>query len=429
MIITNTDVKVIREKLKAPLGFKGNFLTELWQVVVKVQTDTDLGIGVGVQSVLWSDPEVFAHYGEADGNRLMLRITERALELLRNKEITTPIEATEYLYDELITYSSGLTFLKGKLKKTFIRNALVAVDNALWQLYAKENNTEDLLRMIPNCYQDALCKKQKQLCNIPLISYGVKEKEIEELLNRGCVLLKIKIGFDNGGKFSKQEMCEWDKKRLFEIHKIASKYQTNQTVSGNVLYYLDANGKYDSKERLREFLDYAQEIGAIQRIVLLEEPFAEEEEIFVGDLPVRMAADESVHSLCDVKKRVSMGYQAIALKPIAKTLSETLKILSAANEMGAICFCADLTVNPLLLEWNKNIAARIQPLPEMKVGVVESNGEQNYVNWQEMKTYLPMYEEHPVIEKDYMYILGEEFFENSGGIFLDSKYYCELFDK
>ena len=124
-----------------------------------------------------------------------------------------------------------------------------------------------------------------------------------------------------------------------------------------------------------------------------------------------------------------MGYKAIALKPIAKTLSETLKIVSAAHDMDVICFCADLTVNPLMLEWNKNIAARIKTLPEMKVGVVESNGEQNYINWQEMKTYLPMHEERPVVEKDYMYILDEEFFENSGGIFLDSKYYCELFTK
>lgn len=427
MRIINTDIRVIREKLKSPLGFKGNFLTELWQVVVKVETESDSGIGVGVQSVLWSDPEVFARYGEAEGNRLMLSITSHALELLQDLEFTSPMEMTECLYKKLVVYSMNLTEMGAELKKTFVRNALVTVDNALWQLYAKENNTEDLLRIVPVCYKEALSQKQKKLCNIPLISYGVKEEEIEELLNKGCVLLKIKIGFDNGGHFSKKEMCEWDKNRLCQIHQIASRYHTEQTVSGDILYYLDANGKYDSKARLTELLDYAQEIGALSRIVLLEEPFAEDEEIYVGDLPVRMAADESVHSLCDVDKRVAMGYRAIALKPIAKTLSETLKILSVAHEKDVICFCADLTVNPLLVEWNKNIAARIHTLPEMKAGVVESNGEQNYINWQEMKTYVPQYEKHPSAQQDYIYILADDFFEVSGGIFSESKYYRELF--
>lgn len=428
MIIMNTDVKIVREKLKSPLGFKGNFLTELWQVVVKVETESETGIGVGLQSVLWSDPEVFTYYGEEEGNRLMLCITEHALQLLKEQEFTTPIALMDFLYEALLGYADSLTVFGSDLKKTFIRNALVAIDHALWQLYAKMQKTEQFLQIIPECYRDALCEKQQILCNIPLISYRVKEEEMEELLRQGCALLKIKIGFDNSGTLSKQEMCEWDKKRLLQIHKIACKYHTEKTVSGDVLYYLDANGKYDSKARLQDFLNYAKEIGALERIVLLEEPFAEEADIFVGDLPVRMVADESVHSLADVKKRFGLGYQAVALKSIAKTLSETLKILSAARELNMLCFCADLTVNPLMLEWNKNIAARIPTLPEMKVGVVESNGKQNYVNWQEMEKSLPMQSECFETEIGYAYILKEAFYETSGGIFRDSKYYSGLFE-
>lgn len=50
----------------------------------------------------------------------------------------------------------------------------------------------------------------------------------------------------------------------------------------------------------------------------------------MGDLGARIAADESAHSADDVKKRIAMGYGAIALKSDAKTFNMTLKITQAA---------------------------------------------------------------------------------------------------
>ena len=69
----------------------------------------------------------------------------------------------------------------------------------------------------------------------------------------------------------------------------------------------------------------------------------------MDDLGVRIAADESAHTDEDAIKRIEMGYQAIALKAIAKTLSMTMKIAQAAFERNVPCFCADLTVNPMKL--------------------------------------------------------------------------------
>jgi len=60
------------------------------------------------------------------------------------------------------------------------------------------------------------------------------------------------------------------------------------------------------------------------------------------------------------RERIALGYGAIALKPIAKTLSMSLKIAALAHERNVPCFCADLTVNPTLLEWNKTLAARME---------------------------------------------------------------------
>ncbi len=420
MKIVKTSSTYFPEKLKAPFGFKGGYLSELWQVVCRVESETAYGVGVGVQSVLWSDVGVFTTNSETQGNDYMYAVTTHALKLLQGKEGATPIELIDGIYQETLSFARGLTNVKGKLRETFVRNALVAVDNALWQLYAKERGEQDIMRLIPDEYKAPLCKKHEKLCNIPLVSYGVKEEDIKKLLDDGTVLMKIKIGFDDNGKMSKAEMLEWDKKRLAQIHGIAKSYQTEYTVSGKILYYLDANGKYDSLERLQGLLDFAREISALENIVLLEEPFEEENKMFVGDLPVRIAADESVHSLADVEERIELGYKAIALKPIAKTLSETLKILKKAYEKNVICFCADLTVNPLLVEWNKNIAARIKTLPEMKIGVMESNGEQNYIRWEEL------YKAHPCGEKtfarckDGLYYLNNEFYEISGGIFQES---------
>ena len=426
MKIIKTSSTYIPEKLKAPFGFKGGYLFELWQVICRIESENGFGEGVGVQSVLWSDASVFISNSEEQGNRYMYEVTKYALNTLQGKEGATPIELIDKIYPDVLAYAKTLTNVKENLRETFVRNALVAVDNALWQLYARECQTQNIMALIPSEYKKPLRKKHEKLCNIPLVSYGVDEEEIKKLLDSGTILMKIKIGFDDNGKMSKTEMLEWDKKRLKQIHNIAKLYQTEYTTSGKILYYLDANGKYDCIERVQELLDYAKAIGALEQIVLFEEPFEEANKTFVGVLPVRVAADESVHSLKDVEERIELGYKAITLKPIAKTLSETLKILNKAYEKNVVCFCADLTVNPLLVEWNKNIAARIDTLPEMKIGVLESNGEQNYVAWEKMQNYSSFSKLWAC--KNGIYQLDEKFFESSGGIFAETKYYADLFN-
>ena len=427
MKILNTKITHVNEKLKAPFGFKGGFLSELWQVVAFVKTEKTYGVGVGIQSVLWCDATVFSLYSEEDGNLLMKNLSKKALELLEGKEGDTPIELIDGIYPELLAYSKTITVLGEDLRETFVRNALVCVDNALWQAYAKENGEENLLKLIPGKYLSSLTEKHQKLCNIPLISYGVSKEDIASLLDNGTVLLKIKIGYDNGGKFTKEQMLAWDKARFNEIHQIAKNYTTEYTKSGKILYYLDANGRYDTLERLEEFISYAKEIGSLEQIVLLEEPFEEFNKVNVSSLPCRIAADESIHSLADVNERIDLGYKAVTLKPIAKTLSETLKILKSATEKNIPCFCADLTVNPLLVEWNKNIASRIKTIPEIKIGILESNGEQNYVNWEKMCLYEPCFNETFAKCENGIYTLNEKFFEISGGIFKPSDYYDKLF--
>ena len=91
------------------------------------------------------------------------------------------------------------------------------------------------------------------------------------------------------------------------------------------------------------------------------------------------------------------------------------------------CFCADLTVTPIMLEWNKNFASRLAPLPGLRTGVVESNGDQNYVRWEELCSYHPLKGAGYINPVGGAFRLGDEFYRDSGGIFLDSEYYNSLF--
>ncbi len=426
MKIVRTNLSFVSEPLMAPFGFKGSSSSELWQVIAKVESDKAYGVGVSIQSVLWADATVFKSSSVCGGNARMLLLAEYGLKLLEGKEFVNPVEAINYIEDKVFEYGKLIT-QNPNLKKTFALNALVCVDNALWQLYGREKGTEDLLSIIDDDYTKALSYKQEKLCNIPLITYGVSIEDVVRIAKAGCACLKIKIGSDPDKDGPMKKMLEWDKERMSEIHTALKDIHTPHTKSGNIMYYLDANGRYDTVDRLIELLDHIDSIGALDRILILEEPFDEDNKIDVSSLPVRVAADESAHSVADVKERIALGYGAIALKPIAKTFSVTLQMLSVAHENGIPCFCADLTVNPVTREFNKFVASRIAAFPGMKIGMMESNGAQNYTNWESMLTYHPLYGKTDLIEPENgIFTLDGYLYKVSGGIFKSSDYYEKI---
>ena len=175
-----------------------------------------------------------------------------------------------------------------------------------------------------------------------------------------------------------------------------------------------------AKSTLMRLLDHAKKIGAFDQIAIIEEPFDEKMEIDIRDIPVRIAADESAHTEKDALKRIQMGYKAIALKAIAKTLSMTMKIAQVAYENNVPCFCADLTVNPILVEWNKNVAARLSPFPGIGIGLLETNGHQNYKNWEMMRGYNPCKDAPWAQTKNGVFELDDDYYAKSGGIFMPS---------
>ena len=298
--ITETKLNFQREPLLAPFGFKGGYLSELWQVVASLASDSYQGVGLGVQSVLWSDGRIFAENPEAVGNAMMFLMTAYALEKARGLTFQTPTELLEELLPQILEYGKTIT-ANPDLRTTFALNSLVAVDNAAWLLYSQEHRLDDFDQLIPASCKEALSFKHEALANIPLMTYGVPVSEIVKAVKAGFFFLKIKIGSDPDGDGDQEKMLSWDCARLKEIHEAVKDFHTPYTESGNILYYLDANGRYQSKDLLLRFLEEAEKIGARERIVLLEEPFPEELEIDVKDIPARLAADESIHSVADAK--------------------------------------------------------------------------------------------------------------------------------
>lgn len=424
--IKATNCNFVREPLIAPFGFKGESIEELWQIVALIESQKgSSGLGLGVQSVLWSDSRVFEEAGDLGGNNIMFLIMNYALRAAQGMSFSTPIELLDKLLPKAYEYGRRITG-DDNLRETFILNALTPVDLAAWTLYFNEKGLETFDHIILPEYSDALSYRHSKLASIPLIAYGIPIKEVIEHVEAGYFLLKIKIGSDPEKDGDPDKMLEWDKNRLLEIHEAVRDYETPHTQNRKIAYYLDANGRYDSKERLMELLEYADTIGALENIIILEEPFPEDVKIDVSDVPVNVAADESAHSDRDVLERIELGYGAIALKPIAKTLSMSFKMAKIAHDHDIPCFCADLTVNPIMVDWNKNIAARLKPLPGLKIGVVETNGHQNYKNWDNMKAYHPQAGGTWTRMARGVFNIDESFYSESGGIFEMSEYYRGL---
>jgi len=413
-----------REPLIRPFGFKGGFMREIWQSVSFIESSSGAhSIGLCTQSVLWSDASVFASHSESGGNALMYAITERAMQMINGHVFTSPVDLLDSILPEVYSYGQKVTN-NPQLRKTFALNALVGLDNAAWLLYAKENGISTFDGLIPPAYKPALSFKHDKVAGIPLMAYSIPIEEIKAATDEGYFFMKIKIGQPG----TQEEMLEKDKERLTEIHKAIGDVKTTYTQNGKLPYYFDANGRYEKKETLMKLIDHAKSIGAFDQIAIIEEPFPEELEIDVSDVPVRLASDESAHTVEDAVKRIEMGYKAIALKAIAKTLSMTMKIAQAAHERKIPCFCADLTVNPVLVEWNKNVAARLASFPGIgNLGLVESNGHQNYLNWNTMLGYHARKDAPWVHVKKGVYELGREFYQTGGGIFDTMPHYEEMF--
>ncbi|MBO9592581.1 MAG: L-alanine-DL-glutamate epimerase [Niabella sp.] len=411
-----------RQPLVRPFGFKGGYLTELWQAVSSMQT-TASGpkIGLATQSVLYGDPDVFSAHSESAGNALMYALSEKALQLTKETPFDTPVDLLLAIMPEVRKYAVSLTG-QSSVNLNFIYNALVSVDNAAWLVYASENKCADFDTMIPAVYRKPLRLHNPKVAVMYQIPYGMPMTDLLKAASEGYFVFKIKTGMPG----NQAQMLQADMERLTLVHQTLKHLRTPQTRDGRLIYTLDANGRYEKKESLLRYLDHARKIGAFEQIRLIEEPFWESNNETVEDVGVIIGADESVHTEADAMKRIQQGYKALVLKGIAKTLSMSFKIAKVAHENNVACICADLTVNPLLLDWHKNLAGRLQPFPGIGMPMIETNGDMNYKNWELMKTFHPVQQASWQQVKQGVFELNDDFYKRSGGIFMGTDHYEKM---
>ncbi|WP_220392920.1 L-alanine-DL-glutamate epimerase [Chitinophaga lutea] len=412
-----------REPLVRPFGFKGNYLTELWQIATRLTSASgNTATGLATQSVLYGDAELFAAHTEMKGNAMMFALVQKTLDIVKATAFTTPVDLQEKILPRVIAAGKEITG-RAQLHYNFILNALVSIDNAAWLLYAAENGYKTFNEMIPAPYRAALGYRNKQIAVLFQVPYSMPVADVVKAVEQGYFIIKIKTGYPG----SQEEMLAFDMQRLTEIHHALKDLPASNTAHGRIWYTMDANGRYAEKDTLRKYLSHAKTIGAFDRILLYEEPFREDLTEPVNDLGVRLGADESVHSEKDALQRISQGYSVLVLKGIAKTLSLSMRIAKLAEERKIPCLCADLTVNPVLIDWHKNLAARLAPFPGIGMGLMETNGDMNYKNWAAMKSY------HPAAGAPWMEVqqgvfdLGPDFYARSGGILEEVKHYDDLF--
>jgi L-alanine-DL-glutamate epimerase-like enolase superfamily enzyme len=419
-----------REPFVRPFHFKGGSFNEKWINIITLFEGTDPSAprytGIGGNAVLWSDPAVFAAHSETGGNLVMSLMAERAAALLSDRlregqEFPHPIAAIQSIVPELHRFGCAVSG-RADLRPTFALNAAVSLDLALWKLYAAQGGIESFADSIPRAYSGAFPARQRLVARVPLVTYNLPEQELLDLIDDGHFLLKIKIG--QAG--SQSEMLATDRARLERIHGLLKNRRTDQTENGRLAYYLDANGRYEDRETLLALVAGLEKIGALSQVMLLEEPFPDDREYEVRDLPLRIAADESLHGVMDVRRRIELGYGAVALKPAGKTLSMSVLMAAEARSQGVPCFVADSACAPLLLDWNRVVAAHLPAFPGLACGVLESNGAQNYKNWTALIRSHPCAGASWLEPEGGMYRLGRDFYARAGGIFHPARSYEQL---
>ena len=411
-----------REALVRPSGFKGGYMTEYWQSAVLLESETGVSrVGLGTQNVLWCDPSVLEVFTESGGNALMFAVTDRALQMAEGQTFATPIELLEGIFPELHEYAKRVTRLPN-LRPTFVLNALIPFDNAAWLLYAAENGISTFDQLVPAAYRPGLSYRHRHVASLPSVTYGLPLEEVVAAAAAGYFVIKLKLGHPG----TQVEMLEKDVARLTSIVRAIDHHRTPHTADGRLRYDFDPNGRYEHKDTLLRLLDAANHLGILSRTVVVEEPFPETYDADVRDVPVIIAADESATTIAEANRRFDQGYRGMALKAIAKTLSHTLEIAQLSHARGVHCMAADLTVNPILIDWNKNVAARLAPFPGLEVGMMETNGHQQYRDWKEMESRHPCSAATWRRVKEGVFEVDADFYARSGCIFEESPHYRAL---
>lgn len=403
LAIAESDLRYQNEPFARPFGFKGASFDKKCNALVRLTSPAGTyALGIGGLAPLWADASVFIAHGEDASNQLMLDTLGFALRHVTGRSFADPPALLADVLPAAHDFAASATN-NPALSHTFTLNALVALDNAAWVLHAREQSIATFDQLIPAVAKSALSAQHHAVAAVPLVGYAMPDEKIQAMLAAGVSVIKIKLG--QAG--DEQTMLEKDLARLAAIHDLANAH--------DVRYYLDINGRYTRKETLLRLL----KTSAAQRVVLIEEPFEPTATFDVADIPARLAVDESLHDIADLPPRVEQGYKAVAIKPAGKTLTVAFEMAAAAKQYNLDAFVADNACVPTLVDWNKNIAARLAAMSPLNMGLLETNGPESYPDWHALLRTTANPDATWITPKRGVFRLDKTFYETAGGIFND----------
>ena len=232
MYIKEAEFELQREPFAQPFAFKGASFREKWNLVVRLRSEGGSWVyGMGGLAVLWSDARVFANHGEVGGNALMMTLLERGLGLVRGRSFTSPQAMFYDIMPQVYAYGRAVT-RQSDLRPTFALNALVALDNAAWMLWAQEEGIDGFDKLIPSRYRPLFAERHSCVEAVPAVGYSLPDREIETLVNEGAYVLKVKVGHPGDDA----EMLARDIARMDHIHQLVGNRSASRSPTGRVLY-------------------------------------------------------------------------------------------------------------------------------------------------------------------------------------------------
>ena len=77
-----------REPLIRPFGFKGIYQNEFWVAAALIESNSGIRhVGLQTQCLAWSDLDVFLAHSEVDGNMLLIKSLDYALQKIKGSVI------------------------------------------------------------------------------------------------------------------------------------------------------------------------------------------------------------------------------------------------------------------------------------------------------------------------------------------------------
>lgn len=369
--IENCKIRTKRYPFIKPFHISGGVISDFLQLFCEIKIINDgkkfLGLGHSGISPVWSDKRLDISF--ADKEKQSVALAEHIAATAVGQEFVNPMAVFEFIKKEAEKFAS-----QNNLPKLSQYVAMSPIDMAVWNAFSNSENK--------NIYQ-CLPKEIKALkiFGNPRDIYlahtiGIGENIKEELIfakKRGIKWFKVKLK----GNF------ENDKNTIINFFAIFTGL--------NPKIILDGNEGYSISD-LKKLLSWLMIEKFHKNIIYIEQPISRFNKSSIKNIQgmIPFFADEMVCDINDLTRVHKMGYQGIALKPTAKTFSETIKMLPLIDKLGLKISIADLTnCAPKAYPFHCEFAARLKN----KIAGVEINS-YKFVDVKMQTAILPRDQKH-----------------------------------